>query len=375
MSDGTFGDADEALVAAFRAGDIGAFEAIYTRYVPAVRSFCYARLSPDEAADATQETFTRLMSALRSHNNPVCLERYVKRAARNVVIDYYRRRPPRRDELNHAVADTAVEQNDPVELTVERRLTAAAILSTLRPLDRSLLVEHHAEDLSLRDVAEMHSSTPGSVKVLLHRARANARAAAEAQGWRSLWPAPLLGWARRVLRRSGSGTGFVRVAAVVPILALMIVVAPPVAGGWTFPAFEADKSAGAKRPTARGPRQVEADPTRKKRSSPDPRASLSTAAPAKSAAEPRAEAPSRRPLLDLPITRVPGTNRALRSRPPPGQTFEYDYGVEVKSGSVKVRAGVAVDDERESQPVHEAACAGAEAAPAALQCTRQPKDE
>src|SRR5687767_7015316 len=88
---------DKELTLAFQAGQKGAYQAIYERHHPRVSNVCRRMLSdPQDAQDATQETFLRVYQALGRFNGRYQLGAWITRIATNVCLDHLRggkRRP------------------------------------------------------------------------------------------------------------------------------------------------------------------------------------------------------------------------------------------------------------------------------------------
>jgi DNA-directed RNA polymerase specialized sigma24 family protein len=79
---------DEELVAAARAGDDSAIEAIYNRYAPGIFAFCVNTLgSPEQAEDALQLIFVSAFPGLRRGQQPIALRPWLYTIARNVCHD------------------------------------------------------------------------------------------------------------------------------------------------------------------------------------------------------------------------------------------------------------------------------------------------
>lgn len=126
-----------------------------------------------EADDLAQEAFTRVLASTFTPESEEHLTRYLYRTATNLLRD--RARAAGRGvavPLEHAEPTT----EPPPE---GRRLDLERALAGLRPKDRELLWLAHVEGLEHRSIAETIGARPGSVRVMLFRAR---RRLAEALG-------------------------------------------------------------------------------------------------------------------------------------------------------------------------------------------------
>ncbi len=82
---------DASLVVAALGGDRAALGQIYDRYSNDIYSFAMSRLrNPDQAADATQETFVMVATRLSTLRHPERLRAWVFAIARNKIIDQVR---------------------------------------------------------------------------------------------------------------------------------------------------------------------------------------------------------------------------------------------------------------------------------------------
>ncbi|MDQ5831848.1 MAG: RNA polymerase sigma factor [Actinomycetota bacterium] len=79
---------DEALVARVRQGDDRAFERLFERYHPQLRSFCAHMLRDrDDGEDAVQQAFISALKDLRGSTKPVDFRPWIYQIARNPLPD------------------------------------------------------------------------------------------------------------------------------------------------------------------------------------------------------------------------------------------------------------------------------------------------
>lgn len=156
-------------------GDAVAFSEIYRRYQRTVYAFCLARLmSPEQAADAAQEVFLRLL-----RTKPGKIESpsaWLFTVARNVCVDAIRSqaRTPAQDELDEELpALNRLAANDSADaiLSHEDAHTIFLALRKLRPRYRAALIMREIHGQSSADIAEAMSMTPAAVDTLVCRAR------------------------------------------------------------------------------------------------------------------------------------------------------------------------------------------------------------
>lgn len=172
---------DSALVARLRAGDDHAFQEIYLRHEPLVRTIVRSRLGArGDAADAVQDVFATAWTRLGGLRDPACLRPWLAQIARRTAIDHGRRaaRAPR-GHGEPALLAVPDPRPGPEEEVAARDLADR--------LDRAL------RDLSPRDatavglgphgptaVAAALGVSEANAKVIVHRARRRLRAAVAA---------------------------------------------------------------------------------------------------------------------------------------------------------------------------------------------------
>lgn len=149
------------------AGRIGAeaFARVHAEAGPRLWGYVRSHVATaEEADDVVQEAFTRVLASTLEPESDEHLIRYLYRTATNLMRD--RRRGRRRwtmvpvDESTSSASPASTDRLD-----VERALGA------LRPRDRELLWLAHVEGFDHATIAEQIDATPGSVRVLLFRAR------------------------------------------------------------------------------------------------------------------------------------------------------------------------------------------------------------
>lgn len=183
------GDSDAALVARTRAGDRAAFDQLVRLHQRTVYRLAYRLLGdPDDAGDATQETFLRAYEKLPRFRADGNFRNWLLTIATNHCMSYrrYRRRrmmepldetvkgePP--DWAPQAPAGPARSAESREEL---ERLREA--IAGLPPRQRAAITLFTLQDQSIAGVAQIMRCSQGTVKATIHRARENLRRALEA---------------------------------------------------------------------------------------------------------------------------------------------------------------------------------------------------
>jgi RNA polymerase sigma-70 factor (ECF subfamily) len=177
-------------------GDSRAFRALFDRHAPSVHRFLRDLLGdPAGAEEATQETFVRAFHHLRALRAGDRFRPWILGIARNVFREQCRRRrrqalwcePQQADEGQEAAKAEPLHGHDPVtpeSLLLSReetsRLTAA--LQTLTDDRRAVLLLRFDHGLPCAEVATLLGWSVPKVKVEVHRARAQLRAALASAG-------------------------------------------------------------------------------------------------------------------------------------------------------------------------------------------------
>lgn len=161
---------DAELIVRVAEGDEKAFGEILRRHQDAVYAFARRMVSdPQEAEDVAQETFLRLFRASGRFRPEASLRAYLLRIAKNICIDYYRKKRP---ELMDELPDTAAPETpqDLLEGAIAMDHLEKAI-ARLPVNQRTALLLRHTEQLSYNRIAEVMDLSVGAVESLLVRAR------------------------------------------------------------------------------------------------------------------------------------------------------------------------------------------------------------
>jgi RNA polymerase sigma factor (sigma-70 family) len=173
---------DVDLVAAVRAGDDSAFEALYQRYFPRISAFV-CRMLHDSAGceDVAQEAFMSALRRMRATDSEINFKPWIYQIARNAAIDAHRRR-------SHAVevsmdADDGLRASDRTRLvgldggpdsalvTKERLNHLQGAFDELSDVHHRVLVMRELEGMSYREIGKQLDLTRPAVESALFRAR------------------------------------------------------------------------------------------------------------------------------------------------------------------------------------------------------------
>jgi len=170
---------DEQLVAYVRAGDEGAFEAIYDRHHGAILGFCRHMLGTrEEAEDALQHTFLAAYRDLTRSTKPIELRPWLFTIARNRCLSLLRMRRPQ------VALEDAEPATEGLPSLVERREDVRELLADLAQLpedQRAALLLAELGALDHAGIATVLGCPREKVKALVFQARSSLAASREAR--------------------------------------------------------------------------------------------------------------------------------------------------------------------------------------------------
>ncbi len=173
---------EAGLAQAAAAGDGAAFAELYDRYEKRIFNFCLRIVgTPEDAADATQETFLSVFSRLRQRDAPVRnFAAYLYTVARHAsatVLDRRRRVEPVDALPESGAASVTAPGGDRIGLPEEATLLSSfqadvrAASGRLPQRQREALALRELEELSYDEIAVVMGMNRNSVAQLLSRAR------------------------------------------------------------------------------------------------------------------------------------------------------------------------------------------------------------
>jgi RNA polymerase sigma-70 factor (ECF subfamily) len=178
--DGVIVDPDADLVAAWQAGDLGAFEALVRRHEGRIFRMLMRMLGTrEEAEDATQETFLSIHRHGHRFRREARFSTFLYRVAANAALNRRRslgRARARERELavrQAAGDDLPSTPRDPegAATGAEAQRQVQQALMALAPDLRAAVVLYDIEGQSYREIAEVLGVPEGTVKSRIHRGR------------------------------------------------------------------------------------------------------------------------------------------------------------------------------------------------------------
>jgi RNA polymerase sigma-70 factor (ECF subfamily) len=176
---------DHVLLEETLAGDEDAFAELVRRYRNQITSYIYRMTNDyDGAVDLAQETFLRDSRAAGRYQNTYAFSTYIYRIATNLAISELRKRKRRRlvsltgllsSEDGQEARDFDAPDSRPLQdvslVDSERRAVVKRAISTLPDKYRAPLVLRDVEGKSYDEIALILSTSEGTVKSRINRAR------------------------------------------------------------------------------------------------------------------------------------------------------------------------------------------------------------
>jgi RNA polymerase sigma-70 factor, ECF subfamily len=176
---GDEGDAD--VVDAARHGDRAAWEQLYRRLYPRLRSYLARHVGYEGVEDAVNETMAKAIAGIESYRSgPSGFDGWVFGIARHVRADHFRRYA--RDRREHTYAHHIGGHGPDGDLPVDHDLDLAddharirSMFSKLQPAEREILELRVIAGLSADQVAALLRRQPGAVRTSQSRALSHLR--------------------------------------------------------------------------------------------------------------------------------------------------------------------------------------------------------
>jgi len=163
---------DRELVAAARRGDPNAFAAIYDTYADRIYAYCCGTLrDPDDAADATQDTFVKAVERLDQLRDPTRLAAWLFASARNETANQGRRRGRTRPmaECGELRIEDGDLGGDAAQAELSELLWAAA--EGLPPRDREVMALQLHAGMTAAEIGDTLGVSVEHARVLTSRMR------------------------------------------------------------------------------------------------------------------------------------------------------------------------------------------------------------
>src|ERR671917_633115 len=170
---------DFDLTRAASAGDMAAFEELYSRHSRRVYSLCLRMTTNTaEAEDLAQEVFIQLFRKIGSFRGESAFTTWLHRLTVNQVLMHFRKRGVRLEQTTEdgdvPVQIVAGTQN-PNQMPVVDRIALDKAVGQLPPGYRTVFILHDVEGHEHEEIARMLGCSVGTSKSQLHKARMKLR--------------------------------------------------------------------------------------------------------------------------------------------------------------------------------------------------------
>ncbi|RXS93509.1 sigma-70 family RNA polymerase sigma factor [Silvibacterium dinghuense] len=179
-----------AIAQGLRGGDAELLDRLILQYQHRLlRYLMYLTSNREIAEDLFQETWMRVLTRGSQYNGSARFDTWLFTIARNLVIDFRRRRTMAsleemsendEDERPYEVASNEPNPFDHYQSSENAGRMAEALL-TLEPLQREVLILRFHEELSLEEIAQVTRAPLSTVKSRLYRGLATLRPRVESR--------------------------------------------------------------------------------------------------------------------------------------------------------------------------------------------------
>lgn len=177
---------DIDLIAAFKDGDMLAFQTLVEKYENRVYNLCMRMVNDEvESRDLTQEVFLKVYRSIMKYQHTYSFYTWVYRITVNCCIDYIRKKKRRAQTVSltshnasegadpvreHEIPDTTYVPETAMEKSELREMLNSAIGQLSEKL-QSIIVLKEIEGFTYEEIAEILDCSRGTVKSRLFRAR------------------------------------------------------------------------------------------------------------------------------------------------------------------------------------------------------------
>jgi len=164
---------DEALMAAYVAGDAAAFRELFDRYAPQLYRLVRRRVgSDDDARDLVQQALLHMHRARNDFRADSRVRPWLFTIAMNLVREHYRKRGRRKEqplERDAPLPPDNVETPGTLDEAKERAARVRAALSRLPAQQREVIELHWFEHSPYEEIAAIVGASVAAVRVRAHR--------------------------------------------------------------------------------------------------------------------------------------------------------------------------------------------------------------
>jgi RNA polymerase sigma-70 factor (ECF subfamily) len=174
---------DQTVVAQILAGDVDAFEGLFTKYRGHVTAIVRRHVPGDRVAENVQDAFVRAFQSLAGWKGEAALGRWLSTIAVRTCYDFWRRQyrsreiplsrlsKAHREWLENSLSAKSRDDWEALGQQAEAREILSWALDRLGPEDRMVLELVYLEGQSVKEASRMLGWSAANVKVRAHRAK------------------------------------------------------------------------------------------------------------------------------------------------------------------------------------------------------------
>ena len=173
---------EQVLVDRISSGDGTAFQEFVDRYKKKIYYIAYDITGDhDDAEDVSQEVFIKVFRSLKTFRRNAKISSWLYQISVNASIDLLRKKASKPEKSMDDIERADIQENLPgsstraqnpersaEDLIIQKHISEA--LQKVSPKERSVFVMRHYNELKIREIAEILSVSPGTVKALFYRA-------------------------------------------------------------------------------------------------------------------------------------------------------------------------------------------------------------
>lgn len=167
---------DKYLIYKLKRGDKEAFSGIYNLYAEKIFRFVFLKtFSREESEDIASQVFYKFLIYLNNPENKIeTLQAFLYQMARNLVIDFYRRKKEQTVELKEGIENKILIDKliDP-DKKLDEKFELEKIKLALKDLNedyREVIILYYLEDMSVKEISKVLDRSREAVRILIHRA-------------------------------------------------------------------------------------------------------------------------------------------------------------------------------------------------------------
>jgi len=145
----------------------------YSRHADAIFRYCLLRVGKrEEAYDVTQETFFRAWRYIADGKNVESFRPFFYKTAKNVIIDFFRRKKLISLEYILQEGGGALLEHDALSLNGEDAIIAREAIDFINHLEKTYkdpVILRYVEGMSVQEIAETLNESENVISVRIHR--------------------------------------------------------------------------------------------------------------------------------------------------------------------------------------------------------------